>query len=336
MRGTAVPDLPGGPVVRLCLPDRLRAAVAGRLGRALGGGVRVAAWHEGPAGGEILLVAPHELTPAGLSEVLAAADWSWVHLTSAGLDFVDLVRWPPGRLLTRSWQCYAAPIAEYVTGAIMAHEWRGGTPWDNPAGASGHGLWGAAVGIAGWGAVGQRVAEVTSALGARVRVFSRSAKPPSGRVTHTTVLDGVLDADHLVIALPLTPATVNLFSGQVLARARPGLHLVNISRAAIVDQHALARACAQGRLFATLDVTEPEPLPAAHPLRAVPGIRLSPHLAWRSRGSDGAFTGDFLAIWRALAQGAPLPGQAPATSPDRARAAVLSAARLAPPDRERV
>ncbi|WP_202929980.1 NAD(P)-dependent oxidoreductase [Streptomyces sp. TR1341] len=274
-------------------------------------------WREAPERDGVLLMAPHELSAGRRAEVLRSARWSWVHLTSAGVDFIDLAEWPADTLLTRSWRCYAAPLAEYALHAVLTHEWRRGTPWQErdtrsapapdappvPAGAStggGTGLWGAEVTVAGWGAVGQRLATVLDALGARVTVLRRSPEPGSP-FRQTSDLGRALDADHLVVALPLTAGTRHLFDRAALGRARPGLHLVNVSRAAIVDQDALTELCAAGRLFATLDVTDPEPLPTGHPLRSLPTVRLSPHVAWRSRDSDAAFADDFATIWAALA-----------------------------------
>jgi phosphoglycerate dehydrogenase-like enzyme len=111
----------------------------------------------------------------------------------------------------------------------------------------------------------------------------------------------VVDVDHLVVALPLNDRTAHLFDAGVLAAARPGMHLVNVSRPQVVDQEALVAACAGGRLAATLDVTGPEPLPADHPLRSLPTVRLSPHVAWRSRASGLGYVDDFAAVVHALA-----------------------------------
>ena len=319
---------PAGTSLRTALPRHLDGEARARLAAELGpGGPVPADWRDGPRDGDVLLVAPHEMgnggLPPDLGTVLEAADWSWVHLTSAGADFVDLAGWPADRLLTRSWRCYAAPLAEYALGAMLTHQWRDGSPWDGREVAADAGLWGARVGVAGYGEVGRRVAQVAAALGASVLVLSRTPRPPSGSIAHTTSPAAVLDADHAVIALPLTPGTRGLFGPELLAAARPGLHLVNISRAQIVCQRTLARLCAEGRMHATLDVTDPEPLPPGHPLRRLPSVRLSPHVAWRSRRSDAAFTEDFAVLWRRLEEGGPPPAQAVAAGGDaRARTAV--------------
>ncbi|GAA1043383.1 hypothetical protein GCM10009566_51690 [Streptomyces murinus] len=308
---------PVGPVVHTALTGELLRLSLPRLRSAFGPSVELRPWQEAPERDGVLLMAPHELSAGRRAEVLRSARWSWVHLTSAGADFIDPAEWPADTLLTRSWRCYAAPLAEYALHAVLTHEWRRGTPWQErdtrsapapdappvPAGAStggGTGLWGAEVTVAGWGAVGQRLATVLDALGARVTVLRRSPEPGSS-FRQTSDLGRALDADHLVVALPLTAGTRHLFDRAALGGARPGLHLVNVSRAAIVDQDALTELCAAGRLFATLDVTDPEPLPTGHPLRSLPTVRLSPHVAWRSRDSDAAFADDFATIWATLA-----------------------------------
>lgn len=344
---TSLADLPAPaprPALHEALSDELRRLTLPTLGRLFGASFRHRSWRNAPQDGAILLMAPHELSAARRNTILTAANWSWVHLTSAGSDFIDLDAWPTTTLLTRSWRCYAAPLAEYSLHAVLSHEWRGGAPWGErdtratpapdappvPAGGStggGAGLWGARVGVAGWGAVGRRLAHTFAALGADVTVLRRRPDDVTReRIAQTTDLDRVLDVDHLVVALPLTGDTVRLFDRRALSRARPGLHLVNISRADILDQDALTELCAAERMFATLDVTDPEPLPEDHPLRHLPTVRLSPHVAWRSRGSDSAFIDDFAAIWQALRDpGSTVPGAVAPTEDIRARAAVSGA-----------
>ena len=265
-----------------------------------------------PAANGVLLLAAHEQTESENAAVLAR-DWSWVHLTSAGSDLISTRDWSDATLLTRSWRCYAAPLTEYVLHAVLTAEWARGAPWQRevPEVGAGPGLFGSTIGVAGWGEVGRRVTTALTSLGVHVRVLRRSTQHPSAEhqsVEYVTDLDDLLDVDHLVLALPLTDTTRGLISRTWLSRTRPGMHLINVSRGALVDQNALTELCASGRLRATLDVTEPEPLPPDHPLRHLASVRVSDHMAWSSRRSNYAFVEDFLTIWRCLASADRVPG----------------------------
>jgi phosphoglycerate dehydrogenase-like enzyme len=90
----------------------------------------------------------------------------------------------------------------------------------------------------------------------------------------------IASADHLLLALPATDATRSLIDAGLLAHAKPTAHLINVARGSVLDQGALVSALDAGRLgFATLDVTEPEPLPADHPLWRHDRVRLTPHVS---------------------------------------------------------
>ena len=80
--------------------------------------------------------------------------------------------------------------------------------------------------------------------------------------------------------MPATAETRGLIGARLLARAKPNAHLINVARGSVVDQEALIAALDAGQLdFATLDVTEPEPLPEGHPLYTHPRVRLTPHVS---------------------------------------------------------
>jgi phosphoglycerate dehydrogenase-like enzyme len=98
-----------------------------------------------------------------------------------------------------------------------------------------------------------------------------------------------------VVAAPLTPQTRHLIDAGVLASAKPGQHLINIARGGLLDQDALLDALDHGTLgFATLDVTEPEPLPAGHRLYSHAKVRLSPHTSAISTQTGEAIRAIFL------------------------------------------
>lgn len=210
----------------------------------------------------------------------------WVLSASAGIDF-----YPPwlldAPLVTCGRGTASDEIADYVIAAIYlrakdldgarvraAAEWR-----YQPLGR----VIGSTVGIIGLGAIGQEVARRALALGAHVAAVRRGsagAVTPEGVHLLGSVEEVVAQADHIVIAVPATPQTRHLFNADLLSKVKPGAHLINIARGSVVDQDALIAALDRGRLdFATLDVTDPEPLPEGHPLYAHPRVRLTPHIS---------------------------------------------------------
>ncbi len=98
-----------------------------------------------------------------------------------------------------------------------------------------------------------------------------------------------------MLLTPLTPATTGLVDAEFLARMRDGSLLVNAARGAVVRTDALVAELHRGRLFAALDVTDPEQLPADHPLWSAPGLVLTPHVA----GSNGRQTDKAMALVKA-------------------------------------
>ncbi|KAF0812643.1 Hydroxypyruvate reductase [Andreprevotia sp. IGB-42] len=207
----------------------------------------------------------------------------WVQLASAGIDF-----YPPwlfdGPVVTSARGTAAEPIAEFALAAILAaakhfpHTWISqASDWKwQPVTL----LAGSTLGIFGFGAIGQALARKALALGIKVITVRRSDADPGIEGVERVADIGELFAlsDHVVLAAPATAATRHIVNQQVLARAKPGLHLVNVARGSLIDDAALLTALAQGQIaLASLDVTEPEPLPPGHPYYSHPQVRLSPH-----------------------------------------------------------
>jgi phosphoglycerate dehydrogenase-like enzyme len=92
-------------------------------------------------------------------------------------------------------------------------------------------------------------------------------------------------ADVVVLTVPMTPETDGLVDATFLAAMRDGALIVNVARGPVVRTDALLDELQSGRLRAALDVTDPEPLPAGHPLWRAPGLLLSPHVG----GNTSAF-----------------------------------------------
>lgn len=209
----------------------------------------------------------------------------WVYSASAGVDFYPhwLLEAP---MVTCGRGVASDEIADYVMAAIHlqtkdleAVRARGPAEWINvPLGR----IAGSTLGIVGLGAIGTAVARRGLAAGAKVVAVRRRSlpSPVEGVVLLRDLAELVGAADHLVLALPGTNDSRGLIDGAVLAHSRPHAHLINVGRGSVLDQAALIRALDAGQLgFATLDVTEPEPLPAGHPLWTHPKIRLTPHVS---------------------------------------------------------
>lgn len=135
--------------------------------------------------------------------------------------------------------------------------------------------------IVGYGSIGQAIEERLLPFEVeRVERVARSARQAQhGPVHAMSELAGLLPAaDVVVLATPLTPQTRHLVDASFLERMKDGALLVNIARGGVVDTDALLAELRSERLCAALDVTDPEPLPAGHPLWHAPGLLLTPHV----------------------------------------------------------
>ncbi|WP_017569915.1 2-hydroxyacid dehydrogenase [Nocardiopsis halotolerans] len=137
--------------------------------------------------------------------------------------------------------------------------------------------------IVGYGSIGQAIESRLLPFETEVvRVASR-ARPDEG-VHGVDELHALLpDTDVVVLVTPLTETTRGLFGAREFALLRDGALVVNVGRGAVLDTGALLAE--KGRVRAALDVTDPEPPPADHPLWSAPGVLLTPHVA----GGSAAF-----------------------------------------------
>jgi phosphoglycerate dehydrogenase-like enzyme len=142
--------------------------------------------------------------------------------------------------------------------------------------------------IVGYGSIGSAIEDrLTPFECARVARIARTARETvRGPVHPLSQLSALLpEADVVILATPLTDDTRGLVGRDFLARMKDGALLVNIARGKIVDTQALLAELESGRLRAALDVTDPEPLPAGHPLWHAPGVLITPHVG----GPSSAF-----------------------------------------------
>jgi phosphoglycerate dehydrogenase-like enzyme len=224
----------------------------------------------------------------------------WLHCTSAG---IERIRQYPELIerdevtLTNARGAHAATIADHTFAFILAFTRhlpdlladKAARRWDRPARSRGaRELSGSVLGILGLGKIGSEIARRGLAFGMDVRavdVNPLAQAPGVSEVLPLECLDDLLRVvDYLAVAIPITARTRGLLGARELALIKPDTYLCVMSRGGIVDQDALADALANGRLAgAGLDATEPEPLPAEHPLWGLPNVIISPHCSGASR-----------------------------------------------------
>ncbi len=163
-------------------------------------------------------------------------------------------------------------IPDYVT-AQAAHEWRQDRR---------RSLADRRVLVVGYGGIGRAVAARLLPFETEVTAVASRARDagPDGLAVHgVDELPALLPHhDVVVLTVPLTEGTRGLVDAAFLAAMPDGALLVNVARGGVVDTGALLAELTTGRLLAALDVTDPEPLPAGHPLWSAPGVLISPHV----------------------------------------------------------
>ena len=161
---------------------------------------------------------------------------------------------------------------------VRAGKWR---TWE-PRGWLGHDVHGTTLCVVGMGRIGSAVARRAEAFSMRVVAVGRDDR----------LHDGLAQADFVSIHCPLTDETRGLIGHAEFAAMKPTAVLVNTARGPIVQTEALRQALTDGTIAAAaLDVTDPEPLPADHPLLAAPNLLVLPHIgsathATRERMAD--------------------------------------------------
>ena len=139
------------------------------------------------------------------------------------------------------------------------------------------------VAVIGYGSIGKTVVRNLSGFDVDVVPFSRSGADGALKIAE---LDQHLPSfDVVILILPLNDESRKMFNKQRLALLKDGALLVNVARGGIVDTDALVAELNSGRITAALDVTDPEPLPAGHPLWSAPGVLIAPHVG----GNTSAF-----------------------------------------------
>ncbi|HEX5497977.1 MAG TPA: D-glycerate dehydrogenase, partial [Thermomicrobiales bacterium] len=192
-------------------------------------------------------------TPGVLTD--ATADAAWALLMAAGRRIVE--------------------AADYV----RAGKWR---TW-GPTLLRGQDFAGATLGVVGFGRIGREVAKRARGFDMKIVFYDTHRDEEAERALGAEFrpLDDLLrESDFVTLHVALTPETTRLIGARELGLMKPSAVLVNASRGPVVDTDALVAALRDGVIFAAgLDVTDPEPLPADHPLVHLPNAVVVPHIA---------------------------------------------------------
>lgn len=277
-------------------------------------------WYEGRE--QLLELAPQAevawldpIAPALAAEFIAAADkLVWYMALSSGVDWLPLPLIADRKIeLTNGSGIHAQSVAEYAVMGMLAvakgwrqvvraqdrHEWLAQPPGKRE-------LLGSQVLVVGAGEIGGRIAEILCVFGAEVTGVRR--RPGSGDLGSDAWRGELGRFDWVIAIVPSTPETQRMFGEEEFAAMKPGAVFLNFARGTVIEQDALLAAIDSGHLGgAFLDVTEPEPLPADHPLWSRENIHISMHLAGRAQ--DSLFergSARFLSNLRHFVDGRPL------------------------------
>jgi phosphoglycerate dehydrogenase-like enzyme len=221
----------------------------------------------------------------------------WVHLTTAGYtryDGADFRKAFGGRgsQLTNSSMVYAEPCAEHVVSFMLAQARQ--LPASHDSQRTDRGwpyierraisrlLAGQSVLLLGFGAIGRRIAEILAPFHMQVVAVRRKpAGDENVQVISEDALEAALaEADHVINILPENAGTRGFMNGQRFEAMKATAVFYNVGRGTTVDQNALLAALKSNTIAAAwLDVTDPEPLPANHPLWSAPNCYITPHTA---------------------------------------------------------
>ncbi|WP_411375690.1 2-hydroxyacid dehydrogenase [Arthrobacter sp. MPF02] len=271
--------------LRVCLPSRELVEALEPID-----GVEFVLWDftgPAPAGRVDLLVPGYMGKPSALS-ALAGMDIGLVQSQSIGYDGVASVL-PDGLVFANAAGVHETSTAELAVGMMIASQ--RGIPdfvrnqasgvWDNTQRPS---LADRSVLLVGYGGVGKAIEARLLPFETEVtRMGSRQREDANGTVYGIDSLYKQLPRHEIVVvSVPLNEQTEKLVDAKFLAAMPDGALLVNVARGQVADTDALLAETSSGRLRAAFDVTDPEPLPADHPLWTTPGVLITPHVGGAS------------------------------------------------------
>lgn len=253
---------------------------------ALPDGVELVVWPmDGPAPRERFdIVVPPYMSMSRVLARLGGVEVGLVQSQSIGYDGVAGIV-PEGLVFANAASVHETSTAELAVGLAIAAQRRidafaRDTAEGRWASQFTHSLADRRVLLLGYGGVGKAVAARLAPFEVELTVVASRARVEERMPVHgVDELPGILgDAEIVIVTLPGGDGTRHLVDDAFLSALPEGALLINVGRGSIVDTDALVDHVRRGRIRAALDVTEPEPLPAAHPLWGLPGVLITPHV----------------------------------------------------------
>ena len=215
----------------------------------------------------------------------------WLQLNSAGTDgYLSAGVLPEGTILTNATGAYGLAISEHMIGSLLCimkklHLYGADQPkhvWNDYGNVAS--IYGSKTLVVGFGDIGSEFAVRMHALGSQVTGIRRNKTEKPDYLEALYQMDAFYEclktADIVVTCLPGTKETYHIFDKKAFAQMKEGAFFLNVGRGSAVDSYALADALNSGHLAgASVDVTEPEPLPSDHPLWDVKNLLITPHIS---------------------------------------------------------
>ncbi len=142
-------------------------------------------------------------------------------------------------------------------------------------------LKGMTIGIVGYGSIGREVAKIADAFSMNVVYCNHRNKPyPDSKHTFLSFEQLLKESDIITLHCPLTEDTKNLINKDTLSKMKKGCLLINTSRGPVINEHDLAEALNNDKLYAAVDVVSVEPMEPHNPLLTAKNIVITPHIGW--------------------------------------------------------
>jgi phosphoglycerate dehydrogenase-like enzyme len=225
---------------------------------------------------------------AALTPIASMGSLQVIQSPNAGVDDVIPLR-PKGVVLCNAAGVHDASTAELAVGLAIASrrgfnsfaQYQSRGVWLHTSNAS---LTDSKVAIVGHGNIGKTIAQMLGGFEVEVTSFSRSGSDGALKMEN---FDRLLPTfDVIILIVPLNDQTRHFINAQRLSAMKDGASLINVARGAIIDIDALVAELNSGRISCALDVTDPEPLPAGHPLWNTPNTIITPHVGGDSKAFE--------------------------------------------------